>query len=473
VFLPGVGYSSDLRLFEGWASSLAAAGPSGFYAANGNADYFPGYLAVLWLVGSAANGLAALTGGSAGTILDSLIKLPAMLADVGIVLLLAIAGRRWFSVRVALVAAALWAFLPVSWYDSALWGQVDSVSAFVLLAALVLLVEGWSEAAFTVGVLAVLTKPQAVVGLAVIVPVLLRRHLLDRGAGVTVRPSLVSINRLRGRAPVPIRGFLRLVTSALFGLTVAVLVVAPFDIGRYAAPDLASVPVVGSVAGIVGLLRHVTDEFSVLSANADNLWSLLASTPATTSDALPILGVPGVTLGAVLLGATGLLVFIGLLRRDGPTAILLAASIMALAFYDLPTRVHERYLVPFFALSALLAARWLWATVGYALLNIANTLNLHAAMAGGGGGSFGGGGFGGGSGGFGRGAPGFGGRGASGGPGGSGGVTSLPFGDVARSEIVVTLVALGQLAALVVLLVAWVVLAFRNGGTKEAVATSG
>jgi hypothetical protein len=172
----------------------------------------------------------------------------------------------------------------------------------------------------------------------------------------------------------------------------------------------------------------------------------------------------------VLVGI-GLVVAVGLLRRDGPLPILLGATILALAFYLAPTRVHERYLFPFFAAAALLAARGLVTAGGYVIVGVANAINLHAVLAGslsisrGGGGGFGGGAGGPGSSGAGPGSGGF-----AGGFGGGGSAVhslDLPFAAFARNEIVVSLVALGQTAALVVLLVAWLAIVVRPVAQQE------
>ena len=51
--------------------------------------------------------------------------------------------------------------------------------------------------------------------------------------------------------------------------------------------------------------------------------------------------------------------------------LVVAVTFLALAFFVLPTRVHERYLFPFFALGAILAAisvRW---RVAYVVLRCA------------------------------------------------------------------------------------------------------
>ena len=146
----------------------------------------------------------------------------------------------------------------------------------------------------------------------------------------------------------------------------------------------------------------------------------------------------------------------GLLVRDGRAPILLGFAIVAFAFYAVPTRVHERYLFPFFTAGALLAAEFVAASVGYLVVGALNAINLHAVLAGPLSIASGVGGFGGGAGpGAGRAGGGFGGFGAQ--------ISAirLPFAELARSEIVVALVVLGQTAALVALLVAWCVLVIR------------
>jgi hypothetical protein len=58
----GRGCTTDLSLFEEWASALAGSGPGSFYATAGSANYPPGYLYVLWLVGSLGAPVGALFG---------------------------------------------------------------------------------------------------------------------------------------------------------------------------------------------------------------------------------------------------------------------------------------------------------------------------------------------------------------------------------------------------------------------------
>ena len=183
VVFPGQGLASDLGLFESWAVTLAQVGPGSFYESARMANYPPGYMYVLWAVGLAGQAIAGLAGAPVERVVVALLKLPVILADLGIAVLLYRAGRRWFGERRGVLAAALYLFIPVTWYDSAIWGQVDAAVALVMIAAIVLLIEGWSEPAAALAVLSVLVKPQGLIVLVVVAPVLLRRHLLRVGSG--------------------------------------------------------------------------------------------------------------------------------------------------------------------------------------------------------------------------------------------------------------------------------------------------
>ena len=45
------GYPYDMSCFVAWSDKLAASGPAAFYSEGYFADYPPGYLYVLWLMG--------------------------------------------------------------------------------------------------------------------------------------------------------------------------------------------------------------------------------------------------------------------------------------------------------------------------------------------------------------------------------------------------------------------------------------
>ena len=57
VLLPESGFSTDIGTFAAWASRLAQVGPGAFYAPDYFVDYPPGYMYVLWLLGSVSTSL--------------------------------------------------------------------------------------------------------------------------------------------------------------------------------------------------------------------------------------------------------------------------------------------------------------------------------------------------------------------------------------------------------------------------------
>ncbi|HEX8940123.1 MAG TPA: phospholipid carrier-dependent glycosyltransferase [Candidatus Limnocylindrales bacterium] len=356
VLAPGSGFGVDVASFRFWANDLATHGPYGFYGRGFFVDYTPGYLYVLWLVGFVGNALGGI---------GDLVKLPAILADAvlaGLVyrLVLELGASR----RAALVGAALVLANPVTWFDSAVWGQVDSVGTIVLLLGLWALWRDQPELATIGAVAAAVVKPQLGILLPIVAAVLLRRALFPPGD--------------RPRDP------LRLVSSAAAGLATAVLLCLPFGLSL---PDLLA-QVVKTAGG-----------YPYLTVNAYNPWALVGDAgrglaaggtwipdvSGVAPDGTPLVGfmigpLPAVTVGTALLLVVVLLTAALAFLRDDRLTVLVSLTVLAIAFFVVPTRVHERYLFPFFALGAILGAasvRWRWAFV---LLAAASFANLYAIL---------------------------------------------------------------------------------------------
>src|SRR5206468_9237632 len=152
---PGSGFKVDLVSFQYWAGDLAGHGLQGFYERPFFHDYTPGYLYVLWLVGLVGHAFNP-SGG-----LGDLIKLPPILADVALGWLVwSMAREIGAGRRAALIGAALVVANPVSWFDSVLWGQVDSFGVIFLLLGLRALWRDQPERAAIFTVIAALVKPQ-------------------------------------------------------------------------------------------------------------------------------------------------------------------------------------------------------------------------------------------------------------------------------------------------------------------------
>ena len=429
VLFPDQGFAGDLNLHETWMRVLDQVGPGGYYV-NVQDALPPGFLWILWPLSKLAGILPGLTGMRSDEAIGALVKVPAIVADLLIAAVLYRVVGPWKGRRAGLIAAALFLFIPVTWYESALWGQIDSIGALLMLGAIVLLIGGWSEAAGASAVMATLVKPQFGIILFIVGIVLLRRHLFAPGSGPTPRVPgwLPRLGRtLNGRPDGRVtrwltheQGPLRLVTSALVGLVVGLILIVPFDLGTRAPAFFSGIPIVRDAAGLLALMARELAQLSPLTANAYNGWALVGPEPLAvfgiahwTDDSLKVVdGLSAFTVGVLLVTGAAILVGWQLLHRDDRVSIVFAATILAAAIFILPTRVHERYLFPVFALAAPLAATSRSWRTWYVVMGIATVANLHAVLT----------------------------------HGGTPGLVHLPLGDLTRSEPVVRIVAIAETA---------------------------
>ncbi|HEX7496511.1 MAG TPA: phospholipid carrier-dependent glycosyltransferase [Candidatus Limnocylindrales bacterium] len=293
VLLPGSGFPNDLGAFQFWGNDIAAHGPIGFYDRTGFIDYPPVYLLLLSVV-------SLLVGGSLG----EGVKVLPILAD------LALAGVVWIMVlelggsgRRALIAAAIILFNPVTWFNSAIWGQADAVGAIFLLLGLRELQRDRRETASVLAVLAVLTKMQLGILGFLVGFVVLRRSLAPRTGKADPIRILTSIGA--GLATValvclPFTGldFLGLANriSSVSGLfTVAAGLVAGLGVfalaRRYLPLEEARRTLVSALLGagtavvfagmvfdsIVSHLLNTFGEYPYLTLNAYNPWALVTT----------------------------------------------------------------------------------------------------------------------------------------------------------------------------------------------------
>ncbi len=369
VLLPQSGFRNDMASFSSWAVRMATVGPGGFYEAAGFADYPPAYMYVLWLLGEIAEFFQPIFGISP---IRPLVKLPGMVADLGVAwLIYLIAVRflgdqppvRWLGsgARIGLIGAAVYLFNPGTVFNSAVWGQMDSVGAFVLLAGLYALGRGWTEAAGAAAVLALLIKFQFGWLIPIVLVVGLKRHLFGRSSD----PALAS-------RPDPVR----ILSSLAVSFGTMVMILFPFG--------MRILPTGNPATGIIDKFLAATQTYKGLSINALNWWrnpfSGIFDVQQWGSDqavafTIGSLDVTMAMVGVALFALGALLALVAVARRDDMTGLLLGALTMAVAFFGLPTRVHERYLFPALALAAPLVAtatRWAVAYVGLSALFFLN-----------------------------------------------------------------------------------------------------
>jgi len=286
------GHNGDVRVTAGWAERMAEVGPFRFY--EGSGSIYPALLYPLWAIGALLDGEA----------LNLAIKGLSIPFDVGIGVLLFWFLRWRTGDDLALLVAGLYLFNPAVILAGPVWGQVDSAGTLPFLGAMVTLAarrHGWAGA---LAVVATLVKPQF--GLAVL-PVLV----------------LAALRARRFRTVQPL-------TDALTGMV------------------LAGLAVLGSVAlapwHYLALLGDTAVRQPETSLHAFNPWGLFVG--------FGIPDGPYVLAGTALLAAGVLGSLWGLRRRPDLAVALAVGALLTLAFYFLPTRVHERYLFPAVAVLA-------------------------------------------------------------------------------------------------------------------------
>src|SRR5439155_9276028 len=90
--------------------------------------------------------------------------------------------------------------------------------------------------------------------------------------------------------------------------------------------------------------------------------------------------VPAVFVGAALFVVATLVAVALVARRPDRRTMLVGLAVIALAFFVLPTRVHERYLYPLVGLGAILAAVSLRWRVAYVFSAAATFANMYAVL---------------------------------------------------------------------------------------------
>lgn len=309
VLVPG--HNGDVSVMSGWAGNLADNGPLAFY--DHSVSVYPALLYLLWPLGANLNGPP----------LDAAIKALSIPFDLGLGIVIALVTTRIASARAAFWATALYLFNPGVLLAGPAWGQVDAAGTLAFVLALVASAGRRHALAGGLGMLAALLKPQF--GL-VLLPVLI----------VAVMEAV----RTRRRGP-PLQAVLAAV--AVYAVVALPLRLDPI---RYASE-----------------LSSVTNNLPDASLFAMNPWGLLMG--FETPDRGFAL------LGAALLLAGLALAILPLLRRADLPTLLACGAFVAFAFYFLPTRVHERYLFPAFAVLAPLSVTSLPRLVAYIGLSLA------------------------------------------------------------------------------------------------------
>jgi len=274
-----------------------------------------------------------------------LVKLPSIIADLGIGYLI----YRYFSDRkkykIGLKLAVIWLFNPITWYNSAIWGQTDSIVNLLGLLSVLYLLKKNLKISLLFLALCLLFKSS----LAIFVPIILFVAFLQR---------------------YPIREWLT--SSAYCLITIALISICfhpQFDLPIW---------LFNLYKG-----RILSGEIGSLTANAFNFWWLVD--PGKTLDSKIFFGIPAYNWGLiiVILSITSVLLFLKQKTRfvesrlANDKRLFMSFALLSLISFLFMTRIHERYLYPFFPYATLLVGLIPGFIIPYIILSMTHLLNLY------------------------------------------------------------------------------------------------
>lgn len=350
LFLDGFPY--DMEVLRDWATIAYTQGLDEVLATPG-LDYIA-YNYVLWAMAHAyvlVTGTDAL--GSDQSFLH-VVKIPGLLGDLLAITLLYVTTKRLLqpaeqsdlpsttadlqnakATRSALLVAALYAFNPTVIYDSAYWGQIDSLITAAIVGSLALVRADRVFIAWATLAVGFLIKPHPIV----LAPLL----------------SLVTV------ATGPMARTFK--AWALAAATVAV--------------GLAYFFTSGQGSDVKRIYEEIFSSGNEVSVSAWNLWWPAQSIGEKSPTSEIFGGVTYADASQILLFLAVCVTAVGFIRIKHPFQIFLLAAYLVFSFFVLSMKMHERYLFPTLALLApvtLMGARWL---ALYIVVSVSSLLNLN------------------------------------------------------------------------------------------------
>ena len=291
-FLPSFGF--DMGSWLGWAGRLSSLGFANFYTDQSWTQYTPGFMYWLWVIGKI------------GWMQDLAIKVPVLLSDISVGILIYSLIKK-VNFKLALVSFFLYTLNPVVIFDGSIWGQVDGILTLFLFLSAYYLVEKksfvWSIFFWSI---AFLIKPQALaVAPIFLLAIIFRKFKLKK-----------------------------IIFGTLVGIGTIILLSWPFFVNN-------------PILGLPQQIMKMAGFYPYSSLNAFNIWSWVGF---WRPDATKLLGLSLAAWGVILLSVSILFAMFNFRKKlDKKSNWYLFFAILSLCFFLFPTKVHERYLFPFFA----------------------------------------------------------------------------------------------------------------------------
>ena len=329
----------DSYALREWTWALVQNPLRDFYALNLEVppDHLPGDLWILYLIGKLTGWLVPSPNYYSESYIIVLKIVPTVVDVLMTVVLFAIA-RRIVVERLALLIALAYALNPASIVITGIWGQWDSLSLLLALAAIGSLLSGRLTASMVFLTIACLVKPQ----FGLLLPPMgayWLRSIWPSGRRFSVR-TMARIVRGQWRP---------LVVSIAAMLSTVLAVCLPFGVsisGRF------------TQWSIMDRVRFSLDRYNATTLGANNMWILPIGRGGPPGDDHAVIGwLTFQALGTLLLLAcVGIAVWMVLNMPRPEEALVWSSTFVMMSAFLFSTRMHERYLFPVVVFSLLLCA---------------------------------------------------------------------------------------------------------------------
>lgn len=159
------GHPTDINNFRVWTLEVTKRGMHDFFLPPPQGiwcDYPPGYVYILWILGNIYRLFDPNLVSWASTPFTTFVKFPGIICDIINIYLIFALSRRYVPKFIAMSAASLYAFQPSVFYESAIWGQMDSVIMTCLLLSIIYLIDRKYVATIVITAVGCLMKPQGI-----------------------------------------------------------------------------------------------------------------------------------------------------------------------------------------------------------------------------------------------------------------------------------------------------------------------
>lgn len=268
--------------------------------------------------------------------MDLLVKLPGIIADllIGYFIYKFLKERKN---KQAVLITSIWLFNPVTWYNSAVWGQTDAIVNLLGFLSILFLIKKDLVKSSVFITLSILFKGS----LALFIPIILIYAIFQK---YSLRKWLVSL---------------------FFVLTATVISSVWFH------------PRWDIFIWLFNLYenRIFPGEIGYLTANSFNFWWLV--NPGKVLDSTKYLGIAARAWGIIIMLVTFIILAFYLWKKQNEKRLLISLAVISLVSFLFMTRIHERYLYPFFIPATILLGWIPGILIPYLILSFAHLLNLY------------------------------------------------------------------------------------------------